>query len=295
MEKLQKALEKAQRQPQPLSRHRAAKAARPEPSPGQSETAPEPTADVAQNAVHSASDESTQVAYTRTRVTQTTSRALEKRRLIAADPEHPLTDVFKVLRTRILHRMDAAGFQTLGLVGTRREEGKSLVACNLAISLSQLLNRTVLLVDLDFRAPSIHSYFGIDPRPGLNAYLTGNADIADCLVNPGIERLVLLPTAEPISNSSEVLAGPRMRNLSKELRQQYTDRLIVYDLPPVLAGDDALSFLQQAECGLLVASEGATTENDLQKAMDLLEGYPIVGTVLNRSSERPSRYYGHGY
>ncbi|WP_299439130.1 CpsD/CapB family tyrosine-protein kinase [uncultured Rhodospira sp.] len=228
-----------------------------------------------------------EISYTRTRVAPISEKVLEKRRLIAGLEDHALTDTFRILRTRVLNRMEERGYRTLGVVSSVGQEGKSLVASNLALSLANILTRTVLLVDLDLRAPSVHSYFGIDPEPGLLGYLREGRELSACLVNPGIDRLVLLPNGRPVRSSSELLTMPRMLGLSRELRETYKDRVIIYDLPPLLHTDDALAFLQYLDCCLLVTSEGHTKEHELKQAVTLLKGYPLIGTVVNRSSESP--------
>ena len=75
-----------------------------------------------------------------------------------------------------------------------------------------------------------------------------------------------------------------------ELRDRYPDRIIVFDLPPVLGTDDALAFLPSVECGLVVIAEGATRRDDLLRCMELLRKTPILGTVLNKATDVNSGY-----
>lgn len=232
------------------------------------------------------------ISYTATRVTPVHDQKLERQRLMAGIERHALSDTFRMLRTRVLNRMEASDYRTLGIASSVGQEGKTLVASNLAISLSKVLTRTVLLVDLDLRSPSVHEYFGVDPEPGLLGFLKDGLELSQCLVNPGIERLVLLPNGRPMHNSSELITMPRMLQLSKELRDTYKDRIVIYDLPPVLLTDDALAFMKHIDCCLLVAAEGRTKEDQVKKTVSLLQGYPLIGSVLNRSSETMPRYYG---
>ena len=76
-----------------------------------------------------------------------------------------------------------------------------------------------------------------------------------------------------------------------ELRTRYPDRIIVVDVPPVLSVDDALTLGPNVDCMLMVAENGETTREDLYKALDLLDGFPILGTVLNKSDKK----VGEGY
>jgi Mrp family chromosome partitioning ATPase len=91
-------------------------------------------------------------------------------------------------------------------------------------------------------------------------------------------------------NSSEILAGPTCRELVAELRSRYPERVIIFDLPPVLDADDALSFVPLVDCGLVVAAEGGTRRNDLVRTVELLSKTPLVGTVLNRAATAPAGY-----
>jgi protein-tyrosine kinase len=78
--------------------------------------------------------------------------------------------------------------------------------------------------------------------------------------------------------------------LVAELRGRYPDRILRFDLPPILEADDALAFAPLAECGLVVVAEGSTRREDLLRCMELLRKTPIVGTVLNRATDTTSAY-----
>jgi protein-tyrosine kinase len=99
-----------------------------------------------------------------------------------------------------------------------------------------------------------------------------------------------MPARAPLAGSSESLAGPRAQELVAELRARYADRIILFDLPPILGADDALGFLPMVECGLMVAAEGATRREDMLRSMELLRRTPLVGTVLNRASAIDAAY-----
>jgi len=226
----------------------------------------------------------------RTRVERVSERVLAANRLVAAVDGHPLGDTFRVLRTRVLQQLDDYGFSTLMVASPSPGEGKSTLAANLAISIAKLSARHVLLVDADLRRPRIHKLFGVGGTPGLSEYLGGHAAIDSCLVSPGIDRLVLLPAGRIARQSSELLANHRMAALADELKARYPDRVVIYDAPPLLASDDALIFGSYVDCGLLVAAEARTKTADLEKTFELMNGVPIIGTVLNRSSDTPEKY-----
>ena len=89
-------------------------------------------------------------------------------------------------------------------------QGKTLTAVNLSIALAREMHRTVLLVDLDLRNPSVHKLFGLETHAGLVEHLLDDVPVSEILINPGIERLVVLPSGRSVMNSSELLSSPKM-------------------------------------------------------------------------------------
>jgi len=226
----------------------------------------------------------TEVNYTQTRNIIVSPVTRRNNRLAAAIPGHPLRDTYRMLRTRVLKQLKANGWNTVAVTSPATGSGKSLTAINLAISLAMDLSHLVLLVDGDLRKPSIHNYFGYQPEFGLNDYLANpDLPLSSILFHPDIDRLTVLPGRVSIDESAEQLSSPRALSLLKELSSRYPDRLILVDLPPVLTVDDALSLAPNIDCMLMVAENGETTREDLYKAIDLLDGIPILGTVLNKS------------
>ncbi len=234
----------------------------------------------------------TQVIYSRTRVVEVPDDVLEQNRLVAALPGHELTDVYRILRTRVLQSLNSNQWNSLAITSPATGSGKTLTSINLAISLAREVNRTVLLADFDLRSPSIHDYFGYKPDLGLSDYLFHDVPLDEMLFSPSVERLVVLPGRESIHNSSEMLRSPKMVQLVEELKGRYTDRLIIFDLPPILAVDDALAFAPYTDSMLMVAEHGGTQRDDLEKALEILKDTPLIGTVLNKSGAASPEPYG---
>jgi Mrp family chromosome partitioning ATPase len=231
------------------------------------------------------------IVYHRTRVFTPSPAVLEANRVVSPGSEDPAAAAFRMLRTQVLQRMDANGWRSLAVFSPGANDGKTTTAINLAISLANDRRHTVILVDFDFRRATLAARWGLSPEFGGDDALTGMAPVEDCLYHPeGFERLVLLPARSTLANSSEVIAGPRSRELVQELRSRYPERIVVFDLPPVLNADDALAFAPLVECGLVVAAEGRTRRNDLLRTIELLHKIPLVGTVLNRAADAPVGY-----
>jgi capsular exopolysaccharide synthesis family protein len=220
------------------------------------------------------------------------AKVLRKNRVVAGFAHDPHADIFRMMRVQTLKYLQEAKGTTIGICSPNPGVGKSFVSVNLAVSLALSVEHTVLLVDADFRRPSIQSYFELASTAGLADYLLLDTDLPECLVNPGIERLVLLPVGTPVQNSSEVLGSPKMLSLTKQLKTRYPDRLVIYDLPPLLASDDALAFLPQLDGCMLVVEEGKTRTQDLERALDLLKDAKLIGTILNKSqNDNVAHYY----
>lgn len=231
------------------------------------------------------------ISYTRTRVFTPSPDVLESNRILNPRSADSASVAFRMLRTQVLQRMDANNWRTLAIFSPGAEDGKTTTAINLAISLASDRLHTVLLVDFDFKRPTIASRLGLVPEFGADDAMRGAAAVEDCLYHPEeFDRLVLMPARDTLDNSSEILAGPRSRDIVGQLRSRYPERLVIYDLPPVLTADDALSFAPLVECCLVVAAEGRTRRKDLVRTMELLHKTPVVGTVLNRAADSPAGY-----
>lgn len=231
------------------------------------------------------------IQYSHTRVQQVDPARLRANRVIVDDGNSIGLTAYKMLRTQVLQRMTSHNWNALAITSPLPEDGKSLTAVNLAISLARELHHTVLLVDMDLRNPSVHRYLGIDSPVDISDCLLRGVPLSEALINPGIERLVVLPGGKPIANSSEILASPAVGKLVHELKSRYPSRMVIFDLPPVLSADDALSFAPYADAFLLVLRDGKTTRTEVEHAMEVLRSTQILGSVLNASDEKISPYY----
>jgi len=231
------------------------------------------------------------IRYSSTKVIDISERVLKDQRVITGIGPGPVTDAYRMLRTKVLQRMRQNDWNALAVTSTTPGEGKSLTAVNLAISLAMEVNQTVLLVDFDLRRPSIHNYFGHKPEKGLSDYLLTDTPLNEILFNPSIERLVVLPGNKPFLNSSEMISSPKMIQMVEDIKSRYPSRLVIFDLPPLLSTDDALAFSPFVEAILMVVEEGKTQAEDLQRAAEMLGDYNLIGTVLNKSNEQTKEYY----
>ncbi len=226
------------------------------------------------------------IAYTRTRVLEVTPDVLERHRLASVRNDRT-ADAFRLLRTQVLMQMRQNGWQTLAVTSPNKGAGKSTIALNLAMSFAMEADYTALLVDADLRDPDIRHMLELEPGPGLVDYLLGNAALEDLLIHPNVGNLVVLPGGAPVANTSELMRSPMMADMIREVRGRYNDRLIVFDVPPILSGADALALSGYMEATILLVEEGKTLRDDIERSCELLDKSNLMGIVLNKSRELP--------
>jgi Mrp family chromosome partitioning ATPase len=216
---------------------------------------------------------------------------MEENRILPQISDRAALRAYKIMRTRLLQRLAQNNWQSLAVTGTDTGQGKTLTAINLAIALAQDPNTSVILVDLDLQRPMIGTYMGMTFQHGLGEYLTGEAELDQIIYSPGIERLAVIPNSISFEHSSERLSGPRMLELESFIQAESPQRIVIYDMPPLLLSDDVLTFAPQVDGILLVVSEGFTTRNALKKSKEILAEMNLIGVVLNRSTERDDAAY----
>jgi protein-tyrosine kinase len=228
--------------------------------------------------------------YQLTRVMPVDESVLLGNRILDQSSNSTVTDRYNLLRTQILEKTRDNGLNSILVTSVIRGEGKTLTAINLAISIARELNQTVLLVDADLRSPTVHKLLGLEIESGLSDYLLNDVMLSDLLINPGIEKLVILPAGKSIPNSAEILGSPKMRELVQEMKERYRDRYVIFDSPPLLSSPDPLIFSSYVDGILLVVEAGKTSTHQITEAMNLLKEKNIIGTVLNKAAIREKDY-----
>jgi protein-tyrosine kinase len=231
------------------------------------------------------------LAYTRTRVFELNPLHLEKHRIVTFNKNDPMSIGFDMLRTQVLLKMEEKGWRTLAITSPTPEAGKTVVSINLAMSIAHQPHKSAVLVDFDLRKPKIAAYLGMDGSKSLNEVLRNEADLSDALVNPGLPRLVVLPAMRPLANSAEMLSSRKVGDLVKELRERYDSRIVLFDLPPLLYTDDAITLINQVDCVLMVVGNGMSTKSEIEQSLHYLRSANLLGVVLNMAEIPQSNYY----
>jgi polysaccharide biosynthesis transport protein len=213
-------------------------------------------------------------------------------------PKSQVSEAFRALRTALLLSQPDHPPQVILVTSALPREGKTTAAANLAVTLAQLGDKTVL-VDADLRKPGIGRLLnlGTGKYAGLSSYLAGVSSLDLVTVpHPAIPNLAAIPTGPLPPNPADLLSSHRLTDAIAELRTKY--KFIVIDSPPVMAATDAVILSVQADGVLLVVRSGETPKEAFTRTRDLLISVKshILGVVLNAvDASAPDYYYSYRY
>jgi capsular exopolysaccharide synthesis family protein len=220
-------------------------------------------------------------------------------------PKSPVSEAFRAMRTSLLLSQADHPPQVILVTSALPREGKTTAAVNLAVTLAQLGDRT-LLVDADLRKPGVRRALGLPPgsEMGLSSYLAGVASLNDAsLTHPVIDNLVAMPTGPVPPNPADLLSSHRMHDAILQLRERY--KFIVIDSPPIMAATDAVILSALTDGVILVVRSGETPKEAFTRCRELLAAVNsrVLGVVLNAVDTSNSNYYysyryypyAHGY
>ncbi|SDB57937.1 non-specific protein-tyrosine kinase [Desulfonatronum thiosulfatophilum] len=219
----------------------------------------------------------------------------------ATNPQSPMAEEYRKLKEMVikLTRNDLTK-NTLMVTSSMVGEGKTTTALNLAISLAQEYDHTVLLIDADLRRPCIMQYLGLDTKPGLTDCLLEKAQVSDVLVKTGIGKLTVLPSGRKAPNPGELFSSRKMRELVREMKHRYAERYIIIDTPPVLPFAETRSLSGIVDGVIMVVKSGLSTLENIRDAQYAMSGAHILGLVYNHAkpeslSSSYSYYYKNDY
>lgn len=222
---------------------------------------------------------------------------LERNRIVAHLPHSPYTIGFDVLRTKVYQTMMERGWRTLVITSPTPDSGKTVTSINLAISLARQPGCFTVLVDCDFRKPSVARYLGLQFDADLHDVLSGRHALVDAIEGLKItgDGLGIIATRNAIARPSEVLSSPEMKGVVSAIKALSPDTLVIFDAPPMLIADDVLAFLPEVDGVLLVVSPDWTNYSDTEACLRNIPEEKLIGTVLARSNERTEQSYYVNY
>lgn len=213
-----------------------------------------------------------------------------------ADPESPVAEEYRNVKAMIVRMTQQQGFQnTLLVTSSLSGEGKSVSAVNLAVTLSQEYDHTVLLVDADLRHPTLHKYLNVWTESGLSDCLENGLDVADAITKTGIDKLSLLPAGKGSDRPAELLSSGRMKDICAEIKSRYRDRYIIIDTPPVLPFAETRSLSSFVDGVIFVVRQGIASLHSIQEALDVLKKGTVLGILYNAVSREHLNGHHHYY
>jgi exopolysaccharide/PEP-CTERM locus tyrosine autokinase len=175
-------------------------------------------------------------------------------------------------------------------------EGKSFTAANLAMSIAMELDHTVLLVDADVARPTLPTLFDLPPSKGLlDVLVDPNTDLSQVMLRTNVEKLSILPSGSRHPHATELLASDAMANLLNELATRYSDRVVIFDSPPLLVTTEARALASHMGQVVLVVRAERTTQAEVRHALSLIEVAPVKMLMLNQASDPNANGHGYGY
>jgi capsular exopolysaccharide synthesis family protein len=180
------------------------------------------------------------------------------------------------------------------LTSAHPEEGKSLTSTNLAIVMSEIGKKT-LLVDCDLRRPNVHTILGIDKAHGLSEVLYGEQEWDKVLKRVGIDNLHVITSGTIPHNPSEIIGSDKMKLFLEEVKQVFD--IIILDVPCILSVTDSIILSLLADCIFMVVMAEKTPREAVLRAMSMLTDVKsnITGVIFNKANMRRSHYYYYYY
>ncbi len=234
-------------------------------------------------------------SYTQSEAVKLNPADLVANRLLCIDPDSPVMEHYKLLRTQILQRTRPKGWNTVMITSPNPGDGKTTTAINLALTFAREFSNTALLVDADLKQQNIHKMLGYNSQAGLSDYLVYDTPMNDLITWPGIEKLTIISGGSTIGNSTELLGCSRLKELVHEMKTRYDDRYVFFDVPPLINVADAVAFAPIVDAILMVVSEGRTSNNDIKAALQMIPQEKFLGFVKNRKEITKRPGYGYYY
>jgi Mrp family chromosome partitioning ATPase len=223
------------------------------------------------------------------------ARRMARARIVAQEAG-PEAAPFDVMRTRLLQQCRANGWRRVAITSPGPGCGKSTVALNLAFSLARQRDLRTVLIEADLRRPSLAKMLGVRDPVSVARVLEGTEPFARHALRHGTNLAVAMNQG-PARNPAELLHGPNVAPVLAAVEQVYAPTVMLFDLPPLFANDDALAFVGHVDAVLIIAAAERTTIAEVDACeRDLAAHVPVMGVVLNKCRYLGPAYgYGYGY
>ena len=220
-------------------------------------------------------------------------------------PRSQVADEFRVVKRPLLANATGKGAtrvengNLIMVTSALPGEGKSFTAINLAMSIAMELDHTVLLVDADVARPSLLKTLGLPATKGLlDVLVEDSLDLRGVLLKTDVEKLTILPAGTQHPRATELLASEAMNRLLEDMGHRYSDRIIIFDSPPLLVTTESRVLATHMGQVVVVVEAQRTQQSAVKQALSTIEACPVKMMMLNkgRSASGTDTYgYGYGY
>lgn len=219
-------------------------------------------------------------------------------------PRSQIADEYRVIKRPLIANAMGKGAEPIAngnlimVTSALAGEGKSFTALNLAMSIATELDNTVMLVDADVARPSLLRMLGLPAGPGLLDLLVDpQVELSKVLLRTNIDKFSILPSGTPHVRATELLASDAMMELVKDIARRYSDRIVIFDSPPLLLTTESRVLATHMGQIVLVVQADKTLQRDVQGALATIEACPVKMMVLNQAGAglRDGYGYGQGY
>ena len=206
---------------------------------------------------------------------------LEQKRIVAYQTGQDALP-YDVLRTRLLHEMRANNWRRVAITSPNAGAGKTMTCVNLAFSLARQLDHRTMLIEMDMRRPSMAQALGVKGTQQFSDALGGRSPAEDHMVRHG-KNLAFAFNQTTARNPAELLQGAGAAQVINSIEKQYEPDIMIFDLPPIFAGDDAMAFMDQVDCALLIGEAEKTTIDEIDRCeQELAARTNVLGVMLNK-------------
>jgi capsular exopolysaccharide synthesis family protein len=205
----------------------------------------------------------------------------------------PAAEAFRLLGVRLRHLRRDRPLKKVLITSTIPQEGKSMVAANLACTLALRTQQRVLVLEGDLRRPSLSQMFGLGRNSGIREWLEGDGSLTTSIYHLEGPDIWILPAGSAPSNALELLQSGRLSVLMDQLTALFD--WIIIDSPPVLPLADTSVWMRLADGILLTTRQGTTEKRQLQRGLEAIESKKLIGALVNSSKyAATSDYYYKG-
>lgn len=218
---------------------------------------------------------------------------LLRRNRIVSHRSCPEAIPYDVMRTKLLQQMRKNKWSRVAITSPRAGAGKTMTTLNLALSLSRQSDLFTMLLELDMRSPSIARTIGITDDCQFSRALAEEDQPEDHLRRVG-RNLIIGTNKTTARNPAELLQGQTAAQVMDKLEKRFKPDIIIFDTPPLFAGDDTMAFLDQVDCALLIAEAERSTVEEIDKSeQELSARTNVLGVMLNKCRYL-SQHEGYG-